>query len=324
MGGTGAGGGRAAARGSRRGAPGAAAAGGGTGGGVGGERAGLVRGGPGAAEAARERAFPAVRRGVGRDGHAARQDEARRYHRVDRERGPGDAGRRRRPHGPGRQAAGAVREDGDQAAGHARRAGPRRRRGLLSRGGGAGTPGHVPRGRAAPAAVAELPRKGGPRLRPRRGRGRRETRSHLVMDAPEEIKARFPHASQVARVIRTRTVTSWRSNGKKRTRTTETHTETVYLITSLTAREAGPEHIAAYIRGHWGIENKVHLVRDVTLREDASKVRADSRPRALATLRNLIMGLIRQVGHDDIAATIRKAEYDNVLLLALLRITPLL
>ena len=156
------------------------------------------------------------------------------------------------------------------------------------------------------------------------GHGRRETRSHLVMDAPEEIKARFPHASQVARVIRTRTVTSWRSNGKKRTRTTETHTETVYLITSLTAREAGPEHIAAYIRGHWGIENKVHLVRDVTLREDASKVRADSRPRALATLRNLIMGLIRQVGHDDIAATIRKAEYDNVLLLALLRITPAL
>ncbi len=98
----------------------------------------------------------------------------------------------------------------------------------------------------------------------------------------------------------------------------------MYLITSLTAREAGPEHIAAYIRGHRGIENKVHLVRDVTLREDASKVRADSRPRALATLRNLIMGLIRQVGHDDIAATIRKAEYDNVLLLALLRITPAL
>jgi hypothetical protein len=34
------------------------------------------------------------------------------------------------------------------------------------------------------------------------------------------------------------------------------------------------------------------------------------------------MGLIRQVGHDNIAATIRKAEYDNALLLALLRLTP--
>lgn len=153
-----------------------------------------------------------------------------------------------------------------------------------------------------------------------KGHGRRETRAHLLMDAPEEIRERFPHVRQVARVIRTRTVTWWKGNGKTRERVTETSTETVYLITSLTAREAGPEHIAAYIRNHWLIENQVHLVRDVTLREDASKVSADSRPRALATLRNLLMGLIRQAGHGDIATTIREAEYDNDLLLAILRL----
>jgi hypothetical protein len=45
---------------------------------------------------------------------------------------------------------------------------------------------------------------------------------------------------------------------------------------------------------------------------------ASHRPRALTTLRNLTTGLIRQVGYDDIAATIRKDEYDN----ALLRLTP--
>ena len=104
-----------------------------------------------------------------------------------------------------------------------------------------------------------------------KGHGRRETRRHLVMDAPAEIRALFPHAAQVARVIRTRTVTCWKHNGKKRTRVTETHTETAYLITSLTAREAAPEHIAAYARGHWGIENEVHrasetLRRFMTLR----------------------------------------------------------
>jgi predicted transposase YbfD/YdcC len=155
-----------------------------------------------------------------------------------------------------------------------------------------------------------------------RGHGRRETRRHLVMDAPEEIRALFPHAAQVARVIRTRTVTSGKHDGKKRTRVTKTTTETVYVITSLTAREAAPEHIAAYIRSHWSIENEVHLVRDVTLREDSLKVRAGSRPRALVTLRNIATGLIRQSGRDDIAATIREAEYDNTLLLALLRLTP--
>jgi predicted transposase YbfD/YdcC len=157
-----------------------------------------------------------------------------------------------------------------------------------------------------------------------KGHGRLETRRHLVMDAPESVKALFPHAAQVARVIRARTVTSWKHDGKKRTRVTETHAETVYVITSLSAREAAPGHVAAYARDHWGIENEVHYVRDVTFREDASKVRAGSRPRAMATLRNLIMGLIRQSGRDDIAATIRDAEHDKDLLLALLRLTPAL
>jgi predicted transposase YbfD/YdcC len=175
------------------------------------------------------------------------------------------------------------------------------------------------------AALHDLCRAGARRHVTRdKGHGRHETRRHLVMDAPEEIKALFPHAAQVAKVIRTRTVTSWKHNGKKRTRVTETSSETVYVITSLTAREAAPEHIAFYIRRHWGIENEVHYVRDVTLREDSLKVRAGSRPRTLVTLRNLTTGLIRQSGRDDIAATIREAEYDNTLLLALLRLTPAL
>lgn len=63
-------------------------------------------------------------------------------------------------------------------------------------------------------------------------------------------------------------------------------------------------------------------MRDVTLREDASKVRADNRARNLATLRNAEMGLIRQHGRTGIAATIREAEYDKDLIHALLRLEP--
>jgi hypothetical protein len=70
------------------------------------------------------------------------------------------------------------------------------------------------------------------------------------------------------------------------------------------------------------MENQVHLVRDVTLREDSSKVRAQSRPRNLATLRNLLTGLCRQAGRNDIAAAIREAEFDNDLLTAITRLTP--
>ncbi len=109
-----------------------------------------------------------------------------------------------------------------------------------------------------------------------KGHGRAETRSHLVMDAPGEVKALFPPAEQVARVVRTRTVTSWLSDGHTRTRVTRTGTETVYLIITMPAREAPPEHIAVCIRRHWSIENRVHYVRDVTL----LKTRPRSRPAA--------------------------------------------
>jgi predicted transposase YbfD/YdcC len=92
----------------------------------------------------------------------------------------------------------------------------------------------------------------------------------------------------------------------------------VFIITSLDAREAAPAHLAGYVRGHWTIENKVHWVRDVTFREDASRVRTGRRPRIMGTLRNLTIGLIRQAGYTRIAATIRRIKYDTALLLAIL------
>ena len=60
----------------------------------------------------------------------------------------------------------------------------------------------------------------------------------------------------------------------------------------------------------------------MTLRKDSSKVRTQSWPRNVATLRTLTTGLIHQANRSDIAATIREAVYDNDLLHALLRLTP--
>ncbi len=144
------------------------------------------------------------------------------------------------------------------------------------------------------------------------------------MDAPEEIQNLFPHVRQVAKITRTRTVTTWKNNGKRRTRVTKTSTETVYLVTSLTAREAAPEHIARLRPPALEHRKPGPPRRDVTLREDESKVHTDNRARNLATLRNAEMGLIRQHGRTGIAATIREAEYDKDLLHALLRLEPTL
>jgi predicted transposase YbfD/YdcC len=153
------------------------------------------------------------------------------------------------------------------------------------------------------------------------GHGRSETRIHQVTDAPARIRAMFPWARQVSRITRNVTRVTRTRNGREWTRVQKTSSETVYVITSLSAREAGPAHIAAYVRGHWAIENKVHYVRDATFREDASKVRAGSRPRVLATLRNLAIGLLRLAGHTRIAATRRETEYSTSLLLAILGLT---
>src|SRR5450756_2322733 len=113
-----------------------------------------------------------------------------------------------------------------------------------------------------------------------KGHGRRETRSHLVMDAPGEVKALFPPAAQVARVIRTRTVTSWLNDGRTRTRVTRTSTETVYLVITMNARKASPEHIAVYARQHWGIENKVHRASEILRRFTTLRPRCGYGPRA--------------------------------------------
>ena len=59
-------------------------------------------------------------------------------------------------------------------------------------------------------------------------------------------------------------------------------------------------------------------MRDVTLGEDASQVRTGSRPRVMATIRNLVIGLIRQAGYTKIAATIRRIKNDPRLLFRLL------
>ena len=38
-------------------------------------------------------------------------------------------------------------------------------------------------------------------------------------------------------------------------------------VTSLSAREATPEHLAGYVRGQWTIENKIHWVRSQGVRD---------------------------------------------------------
>lgn len=91
--------------------------------------------------------------------------------------------------------------------------------------------------------------------------------------------------------------------------------ETRHFVTSLPP-SIGPETLLTVARGHWGIENRLHYVRDVTFGEDASRVRTGAAPQVLAALRNAVLALLRATGAPNIAAALRDITWrGNVLAL---------
>ena len=85
--------------------------------------------------------------------------------------------------------------------------------------------------------------------------------------------------------------------------------ETAYAITSLTADQAGAAQLLALSRGHWGIENKLHHVRDVTCREDQARTNAGHAPQVLAALRNTALTVVRRLGFKPVEGFEHFAEH---------------
>ena len=52
--------------------------------------------------------------------------------------------------------------------------------------------------------------------------------------------------------------------------------------------------LSKHIRGHWGIENRLHWSLDVTFAEDQSRVRRDNGPENLGLLRRLALSILQQ------------------------------
>jgi predicted transposase YbfD/YdcC len=88
------------------------------------------------------------------------------------------------------------------------------------------------------------------------------------------------------------------------------HSECRYYIVS---RQASAKRMLQVIRGHWGVENSLHWVLDVTFDEDASRVHKDHAPENLALLRRLALALLKHAGSDkDSIKTKRlRAGWDN-------------
>ena len=126
-----------------------------------------------------------------------------------------------------------------------------------------------------------------------KGHGRRETRTLTVCDA-EGVD--WPGCKQIGQLTRE----------VHHVGTGKDTCEVVYVVTSLTPKEAPPKALLDLNRGHWSIENTLPYVRDVTMDEDASQVRKGSGPQVMATLRNTVISVLHRNGIHTMAAALRK------------------
>lgn len=140
-----------------------------------------------------------------------------------------------------------------------------------------------------------------------KGHGRIEKRTvsitHLLDQIPD-----FPGVQTLIRVQSERQV--------HRATIIEVSTETRYYVASFIDTA---EAFADRIRGYWGVENKVHYVRDVTQGEDASRTRTPPLVQSWAIARNFALNLYRDNGFQNMAQAQRLAGFGLNTLMDLFR-----
>jgi len=137
--------------------------------------------------------------------------------------------------------------------------------------------------------------------------GREETRRYLTTAAPQEMLDQFPEWEGVQSIGQAMTITQRDGN--------ET-CEIRYFINSF---KSNAGKFARAVRGHWGIENSLHWVLDVTFHEDQSRIRKGHGAENFALLRRMVIGLIKRANLKGSIRRHRKtAAWSNDHLLKLL------
>jgi predicted transposase YbfD/YdcC len=83
-------------------------------------------------------------------------------------------------------------------------------------------------------------------------------------------------------------------------------TETAYGISSLALVATSAPQLLKLARSHWGIENGLHYRRDVTLKEDATRMKNSRQAEAVAVLNNFIVSVAQKLGFANLAYALRQ------------------
>ncbi len=143
-----------------------------------------------------------------------------------------------------------------------------------------------------------------------RGHGRRDDVRQLVASTDLRDYLDWPGVAQVFRLDR-----RWSEKGVAKQ---ERH----YGITSLTPQTGPPARLLALKRAHWGIENRLHRVKDVSLGEDQSTIHQGQGPSVMALLRDAAVSLLHQAGVRRISARLRYHSQHPAAAVALLITAP--
>lgn len=123
-----------------------------------------------------------------------------------------------------------------------------------------------------------------------KNKGRLEARRIFVFDNLEGISEEWIGLKRLVRVDR-------EVYSKKRA-----YTEISYYISSLAINAT---KFNKGIRSHWGIENKLHWVKDVTFKEDSSKIKTGYAPENMSIIRNIVINVLRKNGYKNLAQATR-------------------
>jgi predicted transposase YbfD/YdcC len=118
-----------------------------------------------------------------------------------------------------------------------------------------------------------------------KGHGRCETRITRVFDVLPEIQVAWPSVQRVIEVHR------------YGTRGQTPYEMTHYYISSAASNDA--QFFAQGIRGHWGIENRLHWVKDALMKEDSSLITQHAPAKIMALLRASALSIYRINGYDS-------------------------